>query len=297
MLALTGTGLLVGLLTTFIAARVTADPIISVRHAVSDVAEGNLDVEVPVYDGSELGLLQSGFNQMVTGLRERERIRDLFGRHVGEDVAREALEREDDLGGETREVAVLFVDMTGSTELASSRPATEVVDLLNEFFGVVVETVDAHGGWVNKFEGDAALAVFGAPQEIDDPAGRALRAAREMSERLESRGRGGRGGDRGLLRRDRRGEHRRRQALRVHGDRRRRQRGGAALRSRQGARRTDPRLLSGDRGGGGGRGVGLGARRGGRAARTGEADPTRVASGLDGYATTPALARASSRSR
>ena len=72
-------------------------------------------------------------------------------------------------------VAILFVDMTGSTELASSRPATEVVELLNEFFGVVVETVDEHGGWVNKFEGDAALAVFGAPQEIDDPAGRALR--------------------------------------------------------------------------------------------------------------------------
>ena len=172
----------------------TADPIISVRHAVSDVAEGDLDVEVPVYDGSELGLLQSGFNQMVTGLRERERIRDLFGRHVGEDVAREALEREDDSGGEIREVAILFVDMTGSTKLASSRPATEVVDLLNEFFGVVVETVDANGGWVNKFEGDAALAVFGAPQEIDNPAGRALRAAREMSERLGRRSRRSRPG-------------------------------------------------------------------------------------------------------
>jgi adenylate cyclase len=186
VLALMGTGLLVGLLTTFIAARVTADPIISVRHAVSDVTDGDLNVEVPVYDGSELGLLQSGFNQMVTGLRERERIRELFGRHVGEDVAREALEREEGLGGEIRSVAILFIDMTGSTELASSRPATEVVDLLNEFFGVVVETVDSNGGWVNKFEGDAALAVFGAPQEIDDPAGRALRAAREMSERLGS---------------------------------------------------------------------------------------------------------------
>lgn len=186
VLALTGTGLVIGFLCMFIAARGMAAPIISVRHAVTQVGKGDLDVEVPVYDGSELGLLQSGFNEMVTGLRERERIRDLFGRHVGEEVAREALERGEGLGGETREVGIVFIDMVGSTELASTRPATEVVELLNAFFGVVVETVDEHGGWVNKFEGDAALAVFGAPQEIDDPAGRALAAARQMAERLDT---------------------------------------------------------------------------------------------------------------
>ena len=184
ILALTGTGLLVGFLATFIAARVTADPVISVRHAISEVTGGDLDVEVPVYDGSELGLLQSGFNQMVEGLRERERIREIFGRHVGEDVARDALERDGEFAGETLEVAIVFVDMTGSTELAASREATEVVDLLNEFFGVVVETVDCHGGWINKFEGDAALAVFGAPARLEDPAGSALAAGREMARRL-----------------------------------------------------------------------------------------------------------------
>jgi adenylate cyclase len=184
ILALTATGLFVGLLGTAIAARVTADPILSVRHAIAEITAGDMDVEVPVYDGSELGLLQSGFNQMVEGLQERERIRELFGRHVGEDVAREAMEREGGLGGELREVAVLFVDLTGSTELASTRPPTEVVDLLNEFFGIVVETVDQHGGWVNKFEGDAALAVWGAPQQCDDAAGSALAAAREAAGRL-----------------------------------------------------------------------------------------------------------------
>lgn len=184
VLALTGTGLTIGFLSTFIAARVTADPIISVSHAVSEVARGDLNVEVPVYDGSELGMLQSGFNEMVSGLRERERIRELFGQHVGEDVAREALQRGEGLGGEVRRVAILFIDMTGSTKLASDRPATEVVEVLNAFFGVVVETVDEHGGWVNKFEGDAALAVFGAPQECEDAAGKALAAGREMAERL-----------------------------------------------------------------------------------------------------------------
>lgn len=186
VLALTGTGLLVGSFATFVAARVTADPVVSVRHAVSEVAEGDLEVEVPVYDGSELGMLQSGFNQMVEGLRERERMRDIFGRHVGEDVAREALDRDGEFAGETLEVAILFVDLTGSTKLASDLEPKEVVDVLNEFFGVVVEVVDSHGGWINKFEGDAALAVFGAPAALDDPAGSALASGREMAARLRA---------------------------------------------------------------------------------------------------------------
>jgi adenylate cyclase len=169
---------------TFFAARATADPVLSVRRALKRVEEGDLDVEVPVYDGSELGLLQAGFNRMVEGLRERERVRDLFGRHVGEDVAREALERGVEMGGEVRDVAVLFIDVVGSTTLAATRPPTEVVDLLNRFFAVVVDVVDEHGGFINKFEGDAALAVFGAPVVRGNPAAQALAAAREIVRRL-----------------------------------------------------------------------------------------------------------------
>jgi adenylate cyclase len=94
------------------------------------------------------------------------------------------MSRRIELGGEVREVAVLFVDVIGSTTLAATRPPTEVVDLLNRFFGVVVAEVTEHGGLVNKFEGDAALAVFGAPTELPDAAGRALAAARAMGRRL-----------------------------------------------------------------------------------------------------------------
>ena len=78
---------------------------------------------------------------MVAGLREREQIHDLFGRHVGEDVGEAALEEDVELGGETREVSVLFVDMVGSTTLASERPPQEVVDTLNRFFAIVVDVV------------------------------------------------------------------------------------------------------------------------------------------------------------
>jgi adenylate cyclase len=179
-------GLVFGFVAVRMAARSIADPVESVRAAVRDVQAGDLDAEVTVFDGSEVGLLQAGFNRMVEGLRERERLHDLFGRHVGREVARRALDRGVELGGEMRECAALFVDLVGSTALAATRPATEVVDVLNRFFSVVVEVTHRHGGWVNKFEGDAALCVFGAPEDPGGAPERALAAARELSVRLRS---------------------------------------------------------------------------------------------------------------
>jgi adenylate cyclase len=148
------------------------------------VQRGNYNAHMQIYDASELGLLQAGFNDMVRDLAERQRLRDLFGRYVGEDVARRALERGTELGGQERDVAVLFVDLVGSTQLASTIPASEVVNLLNEFFRVIVDTVNRHGGFVNKFQGDAALAIFGAPIEHPDASGAALAASREVHDEL-----------------------------------------------------------------------------------------------------------------
>ncbi len=169
---------------TWQAAKAVADPVHSVRDALRRVEAGDIETQVPVFDGSDLGLLQAGFNRMNAGLREREELRDLFGRHVGEDVARAAVERGIELGGEELDVAVLFVDVVGSTQLAAENPPQEVVARLNAFFGVVVEVVEEHGGWINKFEGDAALAVFGAPLPLDNASACALAAARELARRL-----------------------------------------------------------------------------------------------------------------
>ena len=149
------------------------------------MAGGDLDVKVPIDDASEVGLLQAGFNRMAEGLRDRERIRDLFGRQVGQEVAHAALRDGTRLGGEEREIGALFVDLTGSTSMSLAMPPTEVVRLLNKFFRVVIEVVESEGGFVNKFEGDAALCVFGAPAPSPDPAGQALCAARSLAERLE----------------------------------------------------------------------------------------------------------------
>ena len=172
------------LLATLFAAKAIADPVTSVREGLERIERGDLDVRLPVDDGSEVGLLQAGFNRMAEGLAERERIRDLFGRQVGEEVARAALREGTRLGGEEREVGALFVDLVGSTSMAMAMPPTEVVRVLNRFFRVVVDVVEAEGGLVDKFEGDAALCVFGAPVPSADPAGDALRAARELASRL-----------------------------------------------------------------------------------------------------------------
>jgi adenylate cyclase len=122
---------------------------------------------------------------MVAGLRERRTLEDLFGRHVGTEVARLAVDRGDvALGGERREVGVVFVDVIGSTQLAQSRPPEEVVAILNQLFATIVRVVSDEGGWVNKFEGDGALCVFGAPVSSTDYAQRALRAARTLRREL-----------------------------------------------------------------------------------------------------------------
>jgi adenylate cyclase len=184
ILGLGGVTLVVGGLTTVLAARATASAVGSVRRALASVQDGDLAVRTAVFDGTEVGLLQAGFNRMAEGLEERERIRDLFGRHVGDSVARSAIAGHVELGGEVRDVGVLFVDIVGSTALAATTDPREVVTLLNRFFDVVVDVVDHHGGIVNKFEGDAALAIFGAPTEVDDAAGRALGAARAMATQL-----------------------------------------------------------------------------------------------------------------
>ena len=182
------TGLVVGAVATALLARAVAAPLRRLRRALADVARGRTDVGVPVDDASEIGMLQTSVNDLVSGLRERDRMRDLFGRHVGADVARHALEHGASLSGDVREATALFVDVVDSTVLAYRLPPEELVVMLNRLFENVVHAVSANGGLVNKFQGDAALCVFGAPTRLADPATSALRAARSIRDAVREQG-------------------------------------------------------------------------------------------------------------
>jgi adenylate cyclase len=179
--------LAVGATLTITGARSVARPLEDVRDALARVEQGDLDVTVDVNDAGEIGQLQSSFNRMMSGLRERDRLKQLFSRHVGSDVAERAVAASG-LSGVQLDASVLFVDVIGSTSLAAERPAESVVAMLNGLFGAVVRCVTAEGGLVNQFQGDGALCVFGAPHEIDDHAARALRAAVALRREIETLG-------------------------------------------------------------------------------------------------------------
>ena len=176
--------LLLGLPTMILTSRSIADPLDEVVDAMAEVEHGHIDTYVGAYERSQIGRLQTGFNRMVTGLAERDRLRDLFGRHVGTDVAQRAIEEGATLSGDVVDAAVLFIDLVGSTQLAESLPPQEVANVLNDFFRIVVDAVDEHQGLINKFAGDAALAVFGAPLRTGDPASSALATARTLGRQL-----------------------------------------------------------------------------------------------------------------
>jgi adenylate cyclase len=164
--------------------RSISDPLTDVVQAMAEVEHGRIGRTVDVYERSEIGRLQLGFNRMVAGLTERDRLRDLFGRHVGPDVVQRAVAADEGLAGEVREAAILFIDLAGSTQLAATRTPREVADVLNDFFRIVVAAVDERGGLINKFQGDAALAVFGAPISTDGAAAAALTTARTLAANL-----------------------------------------------------------------------------------------------------------------
>jgi adenylate cyclase len=177
-------GLVAGLVLMVLTATSLTGPLNRLRLALAQVQQGDLHVQIPIEDSGEVGQLEAGFNRMVDGLGERQRLEDLFGRHVGVDVARRALDRGVELGGEKCEASALFVDLIGSTTIAQSADPDEVVGMLNDFFAAVVSITHAEGGWINKFQGDAALCVFGPPTHCVDHRARALRAARRLREAL-----------------------------------------------------------------------------------------------------------------
>ena len=117
---------LLGLPMMFLTSRSISDPLGEVVDAIAKVEQGISTFRLASMSGPKIGRLQSGFNRMVAGFAERERLRDLFGRHVGTNVARHAIAEGASLTGDVQEAAILFVDLVGSTQLASTHPPQQV---------------------------------------------------------------------------------------------------------------------------------------------------------------------------
>lgn len=185
--ALAALAILAGFFTISTLTRSMVDPISELRKGIERVRQGNLGDPVNVYDGTEIGVLQVGYNALLTQLRERLRFRDIFNKYVGDQVAEHALRKDDPtLGGEELKVAALFVDVISSTTFVKQHSPTEAVAELNKFFAAVVEVIHRHHGIINKFQGDAVLAVFGAPSPLEDATTHALAAARELHDEIDS---------------------------------------------------------------------------------------------------------------
>ncbi|HNW94174.1 MAG TPA: adenylate/guanylate cyclase domain-containing protein [bacterium] len=161
-------------------ARSVSAPVEGLLAAAQRVRAGQLDAAVPVTAADELGELQAGFNRMLRGLRERDYIRDVFGRYVTAQVVDEVLNGHLHLGGETRQATILMSDIRGFTRFAAALPPAEVVAFLNDYLTHMVDSVVAEEGRLDKFIGDGLLAVFGAPQEHADDPQRACRVALRM---------------------------------------------------------------------------------------------------------------------
>jgi adenylate cyclase len=166
--------------------RSIVEPLRDVRAGTERVRQGDMDVQVPVLGTDEAGLLAASFNGMVSGLRERERLREAFGAFVDPVLADRVLEEGTILEGEEVDVTVLFLDIRGFTSFAERAGAAEAVAALNAFYEIVVPIVVEHGGHANKFVGDGLLAVFGAPDSLPDHADRCVAAALAIAMEVEA---------------------------------------------------------------------------------------------------------------
>jgi class 3 adenylate cyclase len=163
-------------------------PIGDLARATERVAAGDYSQRLPVVQDDDLGALAGSFNRMQAGLVERQRLQAAFGTYVDPALASRLLEQGDDVfTGERREVTVMFVDVRDFTPFAEANTAEDTVARLNALFEIVVPAVVDAGGHVNKFLGDGALAVFGAPNDLADHADAAVSAAVQIQRLVAER--------------------------------------------------------------------------------------------------------------
>ena len=162
-------------------------PVEEMAAAAQKVREGDLDVWInPPGSSDEISLLATRMNDMISGLRERDRIRNTFGQYLSSDVVNAILESPTgaSLGGEKRELTILMSDLRGFTSIGERMAAEDVVAIINIYLGLMTEIILKYEGTIDEFIGDAIFVIFGAPVISEDHAQRAVACAIEMQEAM-----------------------------------------------------------------------------------------------------------------
>lgn len=174
MLFLSSVLLLTGLSTIYSGVQVPLDGLIAKMRRVA----GGDFVKTRIYFSDEIAQLKAGFNGMVDGLKEREELQDTFGKYLSIEIARELIKNKKvNLGGEDMEAAVMFCDIRNFTPLSEKLAASDLVGFLNNYFGYITPPITANKGVINKFMGDAVMAIFTPLLGSVDYAADAVRAA------------------------------------------------------------------------------------------------------------------------
>lgn len=180
---------LVALALIFAVSHGLARPLRELVRGTQAIRAGQFDVTVPVRSNDELGELATSFNEMAIGLAQREQLRNALNLVADRDIAEQLINGRIELGGELREVSVLFCDIRGFTAITQIMSPAEVVHLLNDHLTEMTRVVYEHGGVVDKFMGDGVMAVFGAPKTRGDDTFAAARCALDMIAAREARNR------------------------------------------------------------------------------------------------------------
>jgi len=174
----------VALFLMFLVSITLTAPIEVLAELTNEVAKGNFAVKAKVKSRDEVGQLGEAFNQMIEGLLERDKVKNMFSKFHGSSVTEDLMKGDLQLGGSKKNVTVFFSDIRDFTKFSEGHTPEEVVAMLNEYFEIMVGLINKHGGVVDKFIGDAIMAVWGAPKGTDRDPQNAVRAALEMRRAL-----------------------------------------------------------------------------------------------------------------
>lgn len=165
-------------------ARGVSQPVQELADHTEVIARGDYTTRLQPDRADEFGRLAASFNRMSEGLAERDRVRDLLDKNVSPEIAAQLMRDGAVLGGEERVVTILFADLRGFTPLSEKLPPRELIDILNRFLDRMSAEIERHGGVIDKFIGDAIMAIFGAPVAQSEAADQALRTALAMERAL-----------------------------------------------------------------------------------------------------------------